>query len=115
MKSISNSKFPLDSIDEIKKGELGADCLQTINTPQLPNCARIYYESKRAKNFSPTWIEKFKADMREKGVDLGILVTTMLPKELESMGLMLNKQGRTRAIRCHFFMAILHQLSLVCR
>ncbi|MES9928406.1 MAG: DUF2130 domain-containing protein, partial [Candidatus Thiodiazotropha sp. 6PDIVS] len=25
-------QFPLDSIDEIKKGERGADCLQTINT-----------------------------------------------------------------------------------
>ena len=80
-------KFPLDTIDEIKKGEQGADCLQTINTPELSSCATIYYESKRAKNFSPAWIEKFKADMREKGVDLGVLVTTVLPKELETMGL----------------------------
>ena len=80
-------KFPLDTITEIKKGENGADCLQTINTPELSSCATIYYESKRAKNFSPAWIEKFKADMREKGVDLGVLVTAVLPKELESMGL----------------------------
>ncbi|MDF1875636.1 DUF2130 domain-containing protein [Sulfurimonas sp. SAG-AH-194-I05] len=80
-------KFPLDTIEEIKKGENGADCLQTINTPELANCATIYYESKRAKNFSNIWIEKFKADMREKGVDLGVLVSTVLPKELESMGL----------------------------
>jgi hypothetical protein len=49
------SKYPLDSISEIKKGANGADCLQTVNTRSIQNCGTIYYESKRAKNFSNSW------------------------------------------------------------
>lgn len=82
------NKFPLDSIEEIKKGVRGGDCLQTVNTYESQNCGIIYYESKRTKDFQKTWIEKFKADMREKGVDIGVLVTNVLPKEFDRMGLM---------------------------
>jgi len=79
-------KFPLDTIEEIKKGQRGADCLQLVNTNEIANCGKIYYESKRTKDFQKTWIEKFKDDMREKGADVGVLVTSVLPKELDRMG-----------------------------
>ncbi|MEM9480632.1 MAG: DUF2130 domain-containing protein [Verrucomicrobiota bacterium] len=79
--------FPLDEINEIKKGAAGADCLQLIHTPTDRDCGSIYYESKRTKAFSPAWIEKFKADMRAKGANLGVLVTEAMPKGLERMGL----------------------------
>ena len=36
-----SSQFPLDTIDEIKKGERGADCIQTVHTRQRQNCATI--------------------------------------------------------------------------
>lgn len=78
--------FPLDTIDEIKKGASGADCLQTVNTFDTQNCGTIYYESKRAKNFAGAWIEKFKNDIREKGADIGVLVTDVLPTGMERMG-----------------------------
>ena len=81
-------KFPLDTIEEIKKGLRGGDCLQVVNTYESQNCGTIYYESKRTKDFQKTWIEKFKTDMRERGVDIGVLVTSVMPKELERMGLM---------------------------
>lgn len=79
-------QFPLDSIDEIKKGARGADCLQTVNTHSRQNCGTIYYESKRTKDFQPSWIEKFKADMREKGAAIGVLVTEAMPSDMERMG-----------------------------
>lgn len=79
-------KFPLDTIEEIKKGQRGADCLQIVNTQERATCGKIYYESKRTKEFQKSWIEKFKADMREKGADVGVLITTVLPKELDRMG-----------------------------
>ncbi len=79
--------FPFDTIEEIKKGAKGADCLQTVHTREIPNCGTIYYESKRTKEFQRAWIEKFKSDIREKSADIGILVTEVLPKELERMGL----------------------------
>lgn len=81
------SEFPFDKIDEIKKGVQGADCLQTINTRLFQNCGKIYYESKRTKTFQPSWIEKFKNDIREKNADIGVLVTQVLPKGMERMGL----------------------------
>ncbi len=80
-------RYPFDVIEEIKKGARGADCVQIVHTREIPNCGKIYYESKRTKDFQKTWIEKFKADMREKGVDLGVLVTQVLPNELDRMGL----------------------------
>ena len=82
-----SSQFPLDTIDEIKKGERGADCIQTVHTRQRQNCGTIYYESKRTKDFGGTWIEKFKNDIREKGANIGVLVTEAYPKGMERMGM----------------------------
>jgi hypothetical protein len=81
------SQFPLDTIDEIKKGASGADCLQIVNTRDLQNCGTIYYESKRTKAFQATWIEKFKNDIREKNANIGVLVTEVLPNGMERMGM----------------------------
>lgn len=80
-------QFPLDTIEEIKKGARGGDCIQIVNTRTRQNCGKIYYESKRTKDFQPSWIEKFKADMREKGADVGVLVTEAMPSEFERMGI----------------------------
>ena len=82
------AKFPFDVIEEIKKGARGADCIQVVHTREVLNCGKIYYESKRTKEFSKTWIEKFKADMREKSVDVGVLVTEVLPSDMDRMGLL---------------------------
>ena len=79
--------FPLDTISEVKKGARGADCLQTVNTREKQNCGTIYYESKRTKDFQKTWIEKFKGDIRDKGANIGVLVTDVLPSDMERMGL----------------------------
>lgn len=81
------SQFPLDSIEEIKKGARGGDCIQTVNTRSRQNCGTIYYESKRTKEFSANWIEKFKADMRDKGADIGVIVTEAMPNDMDRMGL----------------------------
>lgn len=81
------SQFPLDTIDEIKKGANGADCLQIVNTRELQNCGSIYYESKRTKAFQATWIEKFKNDIRVKKANLGVLVTEVLPNGMDRMGM----------------------------
>ncbi|OFX43586.1 MAG: Caldesmon [Bacteroidetes bacterium GWA2_30_7] len=81
------SQFPLDSIEEIKKGARGGDCIQTVNTRSRQNCGTIYYESKRTKDFQPSWIEKFKTDIREKSANIGVLVTEVMPPDMERMGL----------------------------
>ncbi|MFC1868894.1 DUF2130 domain-containing protein, partial [Thermodesulfobacteriota bacterium] len=79
--------FPLDTVEEIKKGARGADCLQIINTRTRRNCGSIYYESKRTKGFQTGWIDKFKNDIRDKGADIGVLVTESMPNDMDRMGL----------------------------
>jgi hypothetical protein len=81
------AQFPLDTIEEIKKGARGGDCVQTVNTRTRQNCGTIYYESKRTKDFQPSWIEKFKTDIREKGANIGVLVTDAMPAGMDRMGL----------------------------
>ncbi len=81
------TQFPLDTIEEIKKGARGGDCIQLVNTRELQQCGKIYYESKRTKDFQASWIEKFKADMREKGANIGVLVTEVMPSGMERMGM----------------------------
>ena len=81
------AQFPLDTIEEIKKGARGGDCLQFVNTRTHQNCGTIYYESKRTKDFQPSWIEKFKTDIRNKGANIGVLVTEVMPSDMDRMGL----------------------------
>lgn len=81
------SQFALDSIEEIKKGALGGDCVQVVNTRERPNCGSIYYESKRTKAFQPGWIEKFKGDIQRRNADVGVLVTAAMPADMDRMGM----------------------------
>ncbi len=80
-------KFPLDTIEEIKKGIRGGDCIQTVHTHSKQNCGTIYYESKRTKDFQPTWIEKFKNDIRDRNADIGVLITEAMPQDMDRLGL----------------------------
>lgn len=80
------AKFPFDTIDEIKKGARGGDCTQTVMNKLGQHCGIIYYESKRTKDFQPSWIEKFKEDMRDIGAEVGVIVTQAMPKDMERFG-----------------------------
>ncbi|QSZ43154.1 DUF2130 domain-containing protein (plasmid) [Sulfurimonas aquatica] len=78
--------FKYDDIQEVSKGAFGADCIQTINTLDFTNCGKICYESKNTKTFSSDWIKKLKNDMLDAGADVGVLVTSAMPKEMDRMG-----------------------------
>ena len=80
-------QFPQDTIEEIKKGQRGADCLQIVNNGAHQNCGSIYYESKRTKSFQPIWIGKFRDDIQEKNANIGVLVTEAMPKGMDRLGL----------------------------
>ncbi|WP_121021985.1 DUF2130 domain-containing protein [Helicobacter vulpis] len=80
-------KFPLDHIQEIKKGQRGADCLQRVRNNRGQDCGMICYESKRAKDFKEEWVETLTQNKREAGAHLGVLVSAHLPSTMERMGL----------------------------
>lgn len=69
-----------DTIEEIKKGENGADILQVIFNRLGQKCGSILYESKNTKAFSESWVQKLKEDMLLKKADLGVIVTQAMPK-----------------------------------
>ncbi|MDA7738100.1 DUF2130 domain-containing protein, partial [bacterium] len=79
-------EFPQDLIEEIKKGQTGADTLQLVKGAIQDASGSIYYESKRTKAFSPAWIPKFKADIQQKNADIGVLITQTMPDGMEGLG-----------------------------
>lgn len=81
------AQFPLDTIEEIKKGVRGGDCVQIINTRTMQNCGTIYYESKRTKAFGGDWLDKFRQDIRDRKASIGVLVTEAMPAGMDRMGM----------------------------
>jgi len=75
------SSFPEDTVEEVKKGAKGADCLFSINYKDKKNLAQIYFESKDHKYFKEEWVDKLLKDMKAKNIGHSILVTTALPKD----------------------------------
>ncbi len=75
--------FPLDAIEEVKKGARGGDIIHRVTSRSGQPAGVILWESKRARDWGPAWIAKLKEDMRACGADVGILVsmTTAVPKE----------------------------------
>ncbi len=67
--------FPLDVIEEVKKGQRGGDVIQRVQSRSGAMAGVLLWETKRAANFSPQWIGKLKDDMRGCGADAGVLVT----------------------------------------
>jgi len=71
-------EFPFDQIDEVKKGQRGADVTQTVRNQSASNCGIILWETKNGK-WQPAWVPKFKADIRESNADIGVLVSQETP------------------------------------
>lgn len=71
--------FPLDNIKEVKKGISGADVLQIVISNSGVECGKIYYESKRTKEFNYDWIKKLKDDNLQVSADALVLVSETTP------------------------------------
>jgi len=80
------SRFPHDSIEPVAKGQSGADALQRVTSPTGLSCGSILWETKRTKAWSDGWLTKLRADQREARADTAILVTTALPRDMDSFG-----------------------------
>ncbi|MHB8281245.1 MAG: DUF2130 domain-containing protein [bacterium] len=76
--------YPLDIIDEIKKGQTGADILQTVIANNGTECGKIYYESKRTKEFNLNWIDKLKSDNLAVNADVLVIISEALPEGINT-------------------------------
>lgn len=79
--------FPLDLIDDVATGKLGGDLIQKINGHSGRELATILWESKRTKAFADSWLDKLKKDQGLAKSDIAILVSVVLPKEIDGFGL----------------------------
>lgn len=87
LEELLKNTFPFDEIEEVGKGVKGADCIQHVRNSLAQPCGKIIYESKRTKAFTNEWIDKLKADMRATQADIAVIVTEVLPKEMENFGM----------------------------
>jgi hypothetical protein len=75
--------FPLDVIDEVKKGQRGGDVKHHVHARSGARAGLVLWETKRAAAWNAQWLAKLKDDMRDAGADVGVLITTgtAIPKE----------------------------------
>jgi hypothetical protein len=68
------SSFPTDTVDEVKKGERGADVRQVVNEQFYMNCGLILWECKNAKIFQASWLSKLKDELADEKAQFGVIV-----------------------------------------
>ena len=86
LEEILRDSFPTDLIVEVGKGVEGADCMMIIRSHAGIEYGKIIFESKRAKGWNNSWVEKLRNDMRSKQADLAILVTQVYPRNMDGFG-----------------------------
>lgn len=83
IEQILREMYPLDLIEEVKKGANGADCIQIIRTQSGIEAGKILYESKNTRNWSNSFIKKLKQDNLSSKADIMVIVTKNLPSDIE--------------------------------
>jgi len=75
-----------DEILPVPKGVRGADVLQIVKNRLGACCGKIIWEAKHTKNWSDGWIAKLKEDQQSAHAEVAVLVTDVLPKEIDHFG-----------------------------
>lgn len=84
LENLLRTKFPLDSIEPVAKGEYGGDVLQRVFSQTGQPSGEILWEAKRTKNWSDAWLSKLRNDQRAAKAEISILVSQVLPKGIET-------------------------------
>lgn len=86
LEQLLQKEFPVDDILPVGKGVSGADVMQRIHDGMGRECGVLVWESKRTKTWDEKWIAKLREDTRSAKADVAILVTTVLPKDVNGFG-----------------------------
>lgn len=81
------TEFPFDTIEDIGRGQRGADLIQKVNDARLGACGMLVWEAKRTKHWNDSWIEKIKQDADRVGAHLRVIVSEALPADIDVFAL----------------------------
>lgn len=87
LETLLRVKFPKDTVEPVPKGEFGGDVLHRVFGALPHCCGTILWESKRTKNWSDGWLVKLREDQRAAKAELAIIVSQVLPKDVETFDL----------------------------
>lgn len=86
LEEILRRAFVYDTVEEVSKGIRGADAIQTVINEFGQVCGKIVFESKRTQNWQDAWIDKLKDDQRALGAEIAVLVSQVMPKDMDRFG-----------------------------
>jgi hypothetical protein len=86
LESFLRAQFPHDDIAPVPKGIRGVDVVQRVADLGGRCCGTIAWEIKNTKNWSDAWLAKLREDQRELKADVAVIVSTVLPREIERFG-----------------------------
>jgi hypothetical protein len=87
IESVLASRFARDTIVPVPKGEHGGDILHRVHGPVGAFCGTLLWEFKRTRNWSDGWLSKLREDQRAAKAELAIIVSQVLPKDVEHFDL----------------------------
>lgn len=90
LESLLRSRFPRDLIEPVAKGAFGGDVVHGVVAADGQRCGTILWESKRTKAWNPAWLGKLRDDQRTAKADVAMIVSSAVPKEVQSFDLIDN-------------------------
>jgi hypothetical protein len=84
LEAMLRAAFPADQVEPVPKGRNGGDVVHKVVGPGGLQCGTILWESKRTKSWSNDWLSKNREDQRIAGAHLGAIITTALPKGIDT-------------------------------
>jgi hypothetical protein len=80
-------RFPGDDIKVVARGKRGGDVIHTVRHNSL-DCGTILWECKQTQRFETKWIKKLTDDIEAGRADLGVLVSSALPRDMNGSGIL---------------------------
>ena len=77
---------PRDNINEVKRGNYGADIEQAVLTNTGSVAGKILWECKKHKKWQDSWVSTIRKNAIEFNTDTMVIVTTTMPKGMETFG-----------------------------
>ncbi len=80
LENLLRSKFPMDAIQPVPKGEFGGDVVHKVMNSGGQHCGSMLWEFKRTKTWNDGWLSKLREDQRSAKAELAVIVSSALPK-----------------------------------